>query len=37
MELVEDFEKSYCIEEEEEVRQQKAKENRKMFSREIYS
>ena len=35
IELVEDFEKSYHAEEEEEVRQQEAKENRKTFSREI--
>jgi len=33
--LVEEFKREYCKEEEEEVRQQKAEENRKMFSKEI--
>jgi len=35
MELVENFEREYCREKEEKVRQQKAKEDRKMFSREL--
>ena len=35
MELVEEFEKEYCREEEEEVRWQEAEENRKVFSREL--
>jgi len=35
MELVEEFEKKYRREEENEVRQQEAEENRKMFSREL--
>jgi len=35
MELVEEFEKEYCRKEEEEVRQQEAEEDRKMFSREL--
>jgi len=35
MELVEEFEKEYCREEEEEVRQQEAEENKKVFSREL--
>jgi len=35
MELVEEFEKEYCSEEEEELRWQEGEENRKMFSREI--
>ena len=35
MELVEEFKREYCREEEEEVRQQEAEENRKTFSREI--
>jgi len=35
MELVEEFKREYCREEEEEVRQQKAEENKKAFSREL--
>ena len=35
MELVKDFEKEYCREEKEEVRQQENEENRKTFNREI--
>ena len=35
MELVKEFEKKYSREEEEEVRWQEAKENRKMFNREL--
>jgi len=35
MELVEEFKKEYCREEEEEVRWQEAEENRKVFSREL--
>jgi len=35
MELVEEFEKEYCREEEEEVRCQEAEEDRKVFSREL--
>ena len=35
MELVEEFEKKYCREEEEELRQQEAEEDKKMFSREL--
>jgi len=35
MELVEEFEREYCREEEKEVRQQKAEENKKVFSREL--
>ena len=35
MELVEEFEKEYCREEKEEVRQQKEKEDKKTFSREL--
>jgi len=35
MELVEEFEREYHREEEEEVRQQEAKEDRNMFSREL--
>jgi len=35
MELVEDFEKKYHIEEEEEVRQQKVEEDKRMFNREL--
>jgi len=35
MELVEDFEKRYSKEEEEEVRQQEVEENKRMFSREL--
>jgi len=35
MELVEEFEKEYCREEEEEVRWQEAEENKKVFSREL--
>jgi len=35
MELVEEFEKEYHREEEEEVRRQQAKENREVFSREL--
>ena len=35
MELVEEFEKEYCREEEEEVRQQEADEEERVFSREL--
>jgi len=35
MELVEEFEKEYCREEEEEVRWQEAERDRKIFSREL--
>jgi len=35
MELVEEFEKKYRREEEEEVKWQEAEENRKVFSREL--
>ena len=35
MELVEEFEKEYRREEEEEVKWQEAEENRKVFSREL--
>jgi len=35
MELVEEFEKEYCREEEEEVRWQEAEGDRKAFSREL--
>jgi len=35
MELVEEFEKEYCREEEEEVRRQEAEGDRKTFSREL--
>jgi len=35
MELVEEFEKEYRREEEEEVRWQEAEENKKVFSREL--
>ena len=35
MELVEEFKKEYCREKEEEVRQQEAEENKKVFSREL--
>jgi len=35
MELVEEFEREYCREEEEEVRQQEADEEKKVFSREL--
>jgi len=35
MELVEEFEREYSREEEEEVRYQKAEEDKKMFSREL--
>jgi len=35
MELVEEFEREYCREEEEEVRQQEAEEDKKVFSREL--
>jgi len=35
MELVEEFEREYCREEEEEVRQQEAEENKKVFNREL--
>jgi len=35
MELVEEFERKYCREEEEELRRQKAEENKKVFSREL--
>jgi len=35
IELVKEFEKEYCMEEDKEVRQQEAEEDRKMFSREL--
>jgi len=35
MELVEEFERNYSREEEEEVRQKEAKENKKAFNREL--
>jgi len=35
MELVEEFERVYSREEENEVRQQKVEEDRKMFSKEL--
>ena len=35
IELVEKFEKEYCREDEEEVRQQEEEKDRKMFSREL--
>jgi len=35
MELVEEFEREYCKEEEEKVRWQEAEENKKVFSREL--
>jgi len=35
MELVEEFKKEYSRNEEEKVRQQEVKEDRKMFSREL--
>jgi len=35
IELVEEFAKEYCGEKEEEVRQQEAKEDERMFSREL--
>ena len=35
MELVEEFERSYSREEEEEVRQQEAREDKKAFNREL--
>jgi len=35
MELVKEFEKEYCREEEEEVRQQEIEEDKKTFSREL--
>jgi len=35
MELVEEFERKYWKEEEEEVRQQEAAEDKRMFSREL--
>jgi len=35
MELVEKFEREYCREEEEEVRQQEIEENKKTFSKEL--
>jgi len=35
MELVEEFERNYSREEEEEVRWQKAKENKEAFNREL--
>jgi len=35
IELVEEFKKEYCREEEEEVRWQEAEEDRKVFSREL--
>jgi len=35
MELVEEFEREYCREKEEELRRQEAEENKKVFSREL--
>ena len=35
MELVEEFEREYCRKEKEEVRQQEANKDEKMFSREL--
>jgi len=35
IELVKEFEREYCREEEEEVRQQEAEEDKKVFSREL--